>query len=34
MRKKLIILAVVLLVIAGAFFAKGYYNDRYVVSGC
>ena len=34
MRKKLIILAVVLLVVAGAFCAKGYYNDRYVVSDC
>ena len=34
MRKKLIILAVILLVVAGAFCAKGYYNDRYVVSDC
>ena len=34
MKKKIIILAVVLLVVAGAFCAKGYYNDRYVVSGC
>ena len=34
MKKKVIILAVVLLVIAGAFCAKGYYNDRYVVSDC
>ena len=34
MRKKLIILAVVLLVVAGAFCAKGYYNDRYVISDC
>ena len=34
MKKKVIILAVVLLVVAGAFCAKGYYNDRYVVSGC
>ena len=34
MKKKIIILAVVLLVIAGAFWAKGYYNDRYVVSSC
>ena len=34
MKKKVIILAVVLLVVAGAFCAKGYYNDRYVVSDC
>ena len=34
MKKKIIILAVVLLVVAGAFWAKGYYNDRYVVSSC
>ena len=34
MKKKLIILAAVLLVVAGAFCAKGYYNDRYVVSDC
>ena len=34
MKKKVIILAVVLLVVAGAFYAKGYYNDRYVVSDC
>ena len=34
MRKKLIILAVILLVVAGAFWAKGYYNDRYVVTDC
>ena len=32
MKKKIIILAVALLVVAGAFWAKGYYNDRYVVS--
>ena len=34
MKKKVIILAVILLVVAGAFCAKGYYNDRYVISGC
>ena len=34
MKKKVIILAVVLLVVAGAFCAKGYYNDRYVISDC
>ena len=34
MKKKVIILAVILLVVAGAFCAKGYYNDRYVVSDC
>ena len=34
MKKKTIILAVVLLVVAGAFWAKRYYNDRYVVSDC
>ena len=34
MKKKIIILAVVLLVVAGAFWAKRYYNDRYVVSDC
>ena len=34
MKKKIVILAAVLLVVAGAFCAKAYYNDRYVVSGC
>ena len=34
MKKKIVILAAILLVVAGAFFAKGYYNDRYVVSDC
>ena len=34
MKKKIIILAVVLLVVVGVFWAKGYYNDRYVVSVC
>ena len=34
MKKKIIILAVALLVVAGAFCAKGYYNDRYVESAC
>lgn len=32
MKKKIGIAAVILIVIAGAFWAKGYYNDRYVVS--
>lgn len=31
-KKKIIVIAVVLLVVCGAFWAKGYYNDRYVVS--
>ncbi len=30
MKKKILIVIAVLLVIAGAFWAKGYYNDRYV----
>ena len=30
MKKKIIILAVILFLAAGAFWAKGYYNDRYV----
>ena len=34
MKKKIIIFAVALLVVVGAFCAKGYYNDRYVVSDC
>ena len=34
MKKKIVILAAILLVVVGAFFAKGYYNDRYVVSDC
>ena len=34
MKKKIILLAAVLLVAAGAFRAEGYYNDRYVVSDC
>ena len=34
MKTGIIILAVVLLVVAGAFWAKRYYNDRYVVSDC
>lgn len=34
MKKKIILLAVVLLAAAGAFWTKGHYNDRYVVSGC
>lgn len=32
MKKKIILVIAVLLVIAGAFWAKGYYNDRYVAS--
>lgn len=32
MKKKIGIVAVILIVIAGAFWVKGYYNDRYVVS--
>lgn len=32
MKKKIIMIASVLLFIAGAFWAKGYYNDRYVAS--
>ena len=32
MKKKIIIIVAVILVIAGAFWAKGYYNDRYVAS--
>lgn len=32
MKKKVMILAAVVLVIACAFWAKGYYNDRYVAS--
>ena len=34
MKRKVVVLVVVLLVVAGAFWAKGYYNDRYVVSDC
>ena len=32
MKKKIIIIVAVILVIAGAFWAKGYYNERYVAS--
>ena len=32
MKKKIIIIIAIVLVIAGAFWAKGYYNDRYVAS--
>lgn len=32
MRKKIGIIIVIAIVICGAFWAKGYYNDRYVVS--
>lgn len=31
-KKKLIILAVTIFLVAGAFWAKNYYNDRYVIS--
>ena len=34
MKRKVVVLVVVLLVVAGAFWAKGYYNDRYVISDC
>lgn len=32
MKKKMIAIVIILLIICGAFWAKGYYNDRYVVS--
>ena len=32
MKKKLMILAVAVVLVAGAFWAKNYYNDRYVIS--
>ena len=32
MKKKMMIIVALILVIAGAFWAKGYYNDRYVAS--
>ena len=32
MKKKILIIVAVILAIAGAFWAKGYYNDRYVAS--
>ena len=32
MKKKIMIIVAAFLVIAGAFWAKGYYNDRYIVS--
>ena len=34
MKKKIIIIVAMVLVIFGAFWAKGYYNDRYLVSDC
>ncbi len=34
MKKKIIIIVAMVLVIFGAFWAKGYYNDRYLVSNC
>ena len=34
MKKKIIIIVAIVLVIFGAFWAKGYYNDRYLVSDC
>ena len=33
-KKKLLILAAVIFLVAGAFWAKNYYNDRYVISDC
>lgn len=32
MKKKIILFVVIVIIVAGAFWAKGYYNDRYVVS--
>ena len=32
MKEKIAIIAVILFIVCGAFWAKGYYNDRYVVS--
>ena len=32
MKKKIMIIVAAILVIVGAFWAKGYYNDRYIVS--
>lgn len=32
MKKKIMLLVTITIIVAGAFWAKGYYNDRYVVS--
>lgn len=32
MKKKIAVIPILILVVCGAFWAKGYYNDRYVVS--
>lgn len=32
MKKKAVVIIVLILIVCGAFWAKGYYNDRYVVS--
>ena len=32
MKKKVAVIVVIILIVCGAFWAKGYYNDRYVVS--
>lgn len=32
MKKTILIIAAAVFLVAGAFWAKGYYNDRYVVS--
>lgn len=32
MKKKIAIIVIIVLIVCGAFWAKGYYNDRYVVS--
>ena len=32
MKKKMTIIVVIILIVCGAFWTKGYYNDRYVVS--
>lgn len=32
MKKKMAIICVIILIVCGAFWTKGYYNDRYVVS--
>lgn len=32
MKKKMMLLVAIIIIVAGVFWAKGYYNDRYVVS--
>lgn len=32
MKKKIMLLVAIIIIVAGVFWAKGYYNDRYVVS--